>query len=105
MILDFEGFKKFLEEMGDDNKNRTVKKSVPAKKEWKAKHKEMHALFDEYKEKKARAEATKKNFWSEIELTLNEFGDMRYNTETDEIDILEDADTTVKRRGVKSPFI
>lgn len=99
MNINFREFKKFLEGMDDDN--MIVKKTIPVKKEWKVKHKELHDLGEEMIQKEGKLKALKNAFWAEVELSLNEFGDMRYNHETDEIEIMEEVKG---KKPIKSPI-
>lgn len=94
-----EMFKKFLDDEYN-MKDKVVKKSVPAKKEWVAKWKTIKALTEEVNEKGKKLNALKHNFWSEVELELNNYSQMRYNTKTNEIEIM----TNQEDGAIPSPF-
>ncbi len=50
-----------------------------------------------------RIEALRRRFWSTIELQLNEYGEMRVNTNTNEIEIAINEEN--KKKPVKSPYV
>lgn len=87
---------------GMDNRKFVVGKSVPASKEQKAKYRQLHAMVVDLGKELGRFKALRNQWWADIELSINDFGNKRYNEEIDEIEIEERSDA--KKKGVKSPY-
>lgn len=100
--MEFGGtMKSFLEFMKGNIEGETiVTKTFPMKKEWKTKMIEMDKARKIAEEAEGRADALRSSFWSMLELELNEFGSMRINRESEEIEAYEKKST----KSVKSPI-
>lgn len=81
-----------------------VLKTIPMKKEWKAKYQEFKKTALLAHEQGKKAESLRKSFWSTVELELNDFSPMRVNEDDSEIEILEDKDDNKGKKSVKSPI-
>lgn len=93
-----EAFKQFL--VNGNGKNKVVKKSLPVKKEWLTRLKEMVALEKEVDEKENKLDALRNHFWSEVKLELSDYSEMRFNPKSNEIEIM----TNKEDGAIPSPF-
>lgn len=87
-----EGLRKQLE---GDSHGEAVK-SVPAKPEWIARQDEMQKMADEVRLLSKKIDSKSNMFWATVQEELNEYRDMHYNDDTNEIDIFDD-----KKKGRK----
>lgn len=71
--------------------NTTVTRSLPMKSEWRKLRDDMMNASDQADQARSKWESKKSLFWSTVENDLQDFGhQMRYNKETDEIEVLAD---------------
>lgn len=84
-----------------EKKEPVVARSVKVREEWREAmdasskfasecEEKVKKMFEEIREMTKANFKLKKKFWNKIEIDLDEFNDMRWNQETDEIEILED---------------
>lgn len=88
----------FLKKLLEDTDEQAVK-TYPSKKEWNARFKQIDKMADDVSKIVGKMFAMKKGLWSEIELELNEFGSMKHNVKTNEIEVMGE-----KEKSIKSPF-
>lgn len=83
--------------------DQVVVKTVPAKADWKKRWKELKALAIEGDKISNKVSALKRSFWADVELSMDDYSDMRYNESTEEIEIL--GDPNKDKTSIKSPFV
>ncbi len=65
-----------------------VVKSLPMKNEWRKKWAELEKAKNEEIQLERKRKALHRAFWAAVEQDTEIYADMRYNTETDEIEVL-----------------
>lgn len=78
-----------------------IVKTIPAKSEWVKLHDELEELGEEALKMVKKVDSKKKLLWSTIENDLDEYRDMTWNHETNEVEIFKDKDHDHGDKGRK----
>lgn len=90
-----------------DNESKEPIRSFPCKPEWSKKFKEAEELARQLIKAESKMKALRHSVWSDIELETEICGHMRWNEESEEIEVLDDINSIEeksKRKPRKSPF-
>lgn len=89
-----------------EDKDVIVKKSLPAKPEWIKEFDSLHEETDHIGKMIKRASARRSKLWAEVELSLESYGNLRYNDSLKEIEICGNKNDSEekKKRLIKSPI-
>lgn len=82
-------FRKFLELIRDDEDGKVIK-TIPMKKEWQEKWDKLEAATEELKQADKKKDSLKRIFWGTVEEDTGIYAQMRLNSKTNEIEVLED---------------
>lgn len=85
-------------------KNLIVTKTFPAKPEWLAKFEELKEIAHELSQKMKRASSMRNALWSEIELSLESYDNLRFNEESKEIEQMREQGKGDDKGLIKSPI-
>lgn len=103
----FKNLESFLESlMGNNDKDREVIKKVPVTKKQKDGHDELMRLGKAAAVATQKLESKTRLYWSTVEEDLDDYRNMRYNADTDEIEIFADEFDKQNKKGksIKSPI-